>query len=157
MANRKKVAEPPKTENTEFTYTLSKASNSDFDTLYNKEAYCAEGMPNASSDEAAKFLLNYFSKFNGCAKHINFYYCYGKDLNNYYHLTEDNRYPDDLGIFFIDWSNFDRSFDVAGHKGNLRYFSDVVDNNARKEIRKGNPYYKNYHSLYGDDWFYSTI
>ena len=78
-------------------------------------------------------------------------------MNAYYHLSDDNQYPNDLGIFFIDWSNFDRSFKASEYKGNFRYFSDVVDNNARREIRKNNPHYKNYHSLYGDEWFYSTI
>lgn len=78
-------------------------------------------------------------------------------MNTTYHLTTDNRYPDDLEILFIDWSNFGRGFSASKHKGNFRYFSDVVDNNARREIRKNNPHYKNYHSLYGDEWFYNTI
>jgi serine/threonine protein kinase len=33
----------------------------------------------------------------------------------------------------------------------------LIDNNARREILKGNPHYKNYHSLYGDKWFYQTV
>ena len=139
------------------TYTLKKASSSDFEHLYKTEAYCAEGLEKPNSDSTAEVFVNAFSKYNGVASHINFYYCLGKDLNKYYHLTGDNTYPNNLGIFFIDWSNFSKDFAASEHKGKFRYFSDVVDNNARREIRKNNPHYKNYHSLYGDEWFYSTI
>ena len=139
------------------TFTLKKASSSDLDYLYKVEAYCAEGVSNPGSDDTANVFCKHFAKCNGVASNIQMYYCFGKDLNKYYHLTGDNTYPDKLGIFFIDWSNFSKDFDVVGHKGKFRYFSDVVDNNARREIRKNNPHYKNYHSLYGDEWFYSTI
>lgn len=151
---RKKDNAPTEKKNNDtdkFTFSLKKANGSMFDALYDKEVYCAEGMSDASSDKTAKIICDYFSKKPGCARHINMYYCSGKDLNTYYHLTGDNAYDDDLGIFFIDWSNFGSNFDAAENKGKFRYFSDVVDNNAGREIQKGNPYYKNYHSKYGND------
>ena len=156
LKNDNKQRKAPTTAPEDIEYTLEPA-NSKFDYLYNKEAMCAEGLAKCDSDETASFFVNYISKWEGCPKKINFYYCKGKDLNSYYHLTGDNKYPDDLGIFFIDWSNFGKSFSPSEHKGSFRWFSDVVDNNARREIRKGNTYYKDYHSLYGDDWFYSTV
>ena len=136
-------------------YTIKKASGGDFDHLYNTEAFCGEGL--RKTDENIERLVNDISKIKGHPNTIHFYYCTGKDMNTKYYLTTDNRYPDDLEILFIDWSNFGRGFSASKHKGNFRYFSDVVDNNARREIRKNNPHYKNYHSLYGDEWFYNTI
>lgn len=138
-----------------YEYTIKKASGGDFDHLYNTEAFCGEGL--RKTDENIERLVNDISKIKGHPNTIHFYYCTGKDMNTTYHLTTDNRYPDDLEILFIDWSNFGRGFSASKHKGNFRYFSDVVDNNARREIRKNNPHYKNYHSLYGDEWFYNTI
>lgn len=139
------------------SFEAKKASGSIFDHLYKTEAMCAEGLTNPCDENTHKFFASYISKWEGCPNKIYFYYCTGGDLNKYYHLTGDNQYPNDLGIFFIDWSNFNREFDASSHKGKFRWFSDVVDNNARREIRANNPYYKDYHSLYGDDWFYSTI
>ena len=137
--------------------TMIKASSSNFKHLYDTEAMCAEGLKDPDSEETKKLFTDMVSKWEGCPEKVNFYYCSGKDLNNYYHLTGDNRYPNDLGIFFIDTSNFGKEFDASSHKGKFRWFSDVVDNNARREIQKGNKYYDGYHSLYGDEWFYSTI
>ena len=129
------------------------------DKLYNSEAYCAEGLDN--DDESIHKLANAIQdKWIGAKEtdEIYFYRCMGKDLNEIYHLTGSNRYKDDLNILFLDWNaSFSKSFDVSRYKGNFRYFSDVVDNNARREIRKGNEHYKDYHSLYGDSWFYGTI
>lgn len=136
-------------------YTIKKVSGGDFEHLYNTEAFCGEGL--RKTDENIERLVNDISRIKGHPNTIHFYYCTGKDMNTTYHLTTDNRYPDDLEILFIDWSNFGRGLSASKHKGNFRYFSDVVDNNARREIRKNNPHYKNYHSLYGDEWFYNTI
>ena len=157
LKNTKGTTQKDVKVNTEVTYSLKQASSSDLDRLYKVEAFCAEGLKDPDSDDNANFFTSHVSKWEGCPNHVNFFYCRGKDLNTKYYLTDDNMYPDNLGIFFIDWSNFGREFDASGYKGNFRYFNDVVDNNARREIRKNNPNYKNYHSLYGDEWFYSTI
>ena len=137
--------------------TLKKASSSDFKHLYNTDALCAEGLKNPDSEDTMNTFTQVISKWEGCPEKLNFYYCFGKDLNDFYYLTGDNKYPDNLGIFFIDWSNFGKEFKASSHKGKFRWFSDVVDNNARREIQKGNTLYENYHSKYGDKWFYDTI
>ena len=137
--------------------TLTKAGPSDFERLYKTEAMCAEGMKDPDSEDTMRYFTEAISKWDGHPEKLYFYWCRGKDLNKHYHLTGDNQYPDELGIFFIDWSNFGKEFKAYEHKGGFRWFSDVVDNNARREIRKGNKFYENYHSLYGDEWFYSTI
>jgi hypothetical protein len=70
-------------------------------------------------------------------------------MNDFYHLTTDNKYPENnFKILCIDWI-------TAGvrspFKSKWRWFSDVVDNNAKREIAKRNPYYKHYNSIYYGD------
>ena len=143
-------------------YTAKKATGKDFDYLYKTEAMCAEGYADADKDEVHETLAAYISEKWKDVDHdltIKLYYCKGKDLNTYYHLKDDNMYPDDLSILFIDCASLcSPKSPTAGykHKGAFRWFSDVVDNNARREINKGNEFYKNYHSIYGDDWFWGT-
>ena len=69
-------------------------------------------------------------------------------MNSFYHLTGDNAYSDDLTIVCIDWIN---SNVTSPYKGRWRWFSDVVDNNAKREIAKGNHHYDHYHSIYYGD------
>ena len=157
LKNRESKKDTTNDSKNYITFTNQKVSGSQFDNLVKVEAFCAEGMKDPDSDNTCKFFVEHISKWDGHPNQIHFFHCTGKDLNSYYHLTGDNQYPNDLGIFFIDYSNFDKKFKASEYKGNFRYFSDVVDNNARREIRKGNKHYEGYHSIYGDDWFYSTI
>ena len=121
--------------------TLEKATNDILDQLATDDAYCAEGMSNCDKMETAEYFARYaYDNWENIGKHFSCYYCFGKDLNDHYHLTDDNAYPDNLGIFFIDWS-FWPKFDAAKYKYKFRYFGDVVWNNARREKEKGNPYY----------------
>ena len=140
-----------------YDYNLKRVSSpQEFDKLYKEEALCAEGYKDPDKKEEGDRIYDYVQGFGNSVKpHLEFRWCRGSDLNKNYHLTGDNKYPDNLGIFFIYWVGYMDPDDVQ--KGQWRWFSDVVDNNARREIQKGNPYYKDYHSLYGDDWFYSTI
>lgn len=58
----------------------------------------------------------------------------GKDMNDYYGLTEDNAYPDDLNFlaFSLDGLNTGK---LALFKLRMqdRWFDDIVDNNRRRE------------------------
>ena len=51
----------------------------------------------------------------------------GKDMNAHYHLTGTNAYPDDLNIFAI------YPFKGLAMMYGARWFTDVVDNNTRRE------------------------
>ena len=142
----------------EISFTHEKASGKVFDSLVKSEALCAEGLKNPNQKEACELLRKVMVKYANehqirLPNQMHFYWCTGKDINSYYHLTGDNRYNNSLGFFFLDWSNWHDT----PPKFRFRWFSDVVDNNARKEILKGNPHYKNYHSIYGDEWFYKTV
>ena len=92
----------------------------------------------------------------------NIYIVSGEVMNNVYHLTGDNAYQSDFHLMIIDDNNIIEckamvKDDIKFGEHSFRYFSDIVDNNARREIRKGNEWYNDYHSLYGDEWFKSTI
>ena len=56
------------------------------------------------------------------------YHIKGRDMNEHYNLTGDNKYPDDLNILAI-----------ANYGGRLafqygaRWFTDIVDNNELRE------------------------
>ena len=137
------------------------SSKSQFDKLYNTEAFCAEGW-DMKDIENVTDVCNILADMWGLRGSLKFecYWCIGSDMNTTYKLTGDNAYIKDLHFFFIDWQKLPSSFDPARHKANdgldFRYFADVVDNNARREINKGNKFYQDYHSIYGDDWFRGT-
>jgi len=71
-------------------------------------------------------------------------------MNKIYNLTGDNKYGNNLGILAIDWVDVIEKSKYR-YKGQWRWFSDVVDNNAKREIAKGNPSYDHYHSIYYGD------
>lgn len=58
----------------------------------------------------------------------------GKDMNETYHLTGDNRYPDDLHFLAFPLDGLDAG-KLAMFKLQMqdRWFDDIVDNNARRE------------------------
>ena len=51
----------------------------------------------------------------------------GKTMNEYYQLTGTNKYPDDLTIFAI------YPFKGLAMMYGARWFTDIVDNNERRE------------------------
>lgn len=129
-------------------YTKHHVSSSDnvtFDKLYNNDALTAEGMAITKENEDAtcKMIAKWFKTNSGVKDDVavNIYIILGKAMNDHYHLTGNNRYSDNLHIVCIDWVG-------AGvnnpYKGSWRWFSDVVNNNARREIAAGNHYYNNY-------------
>lgn len=61
----------------------------------------------------------------------------GKDMNEYYHLTGDNAYPDDLHFVTIPLKFMDaNAIAIPRFKIGGRWFTDIVDNNARREEEK---------------------
>lgn len=103
------------------------------DEFYEKSALTFEGT--TIDDENLKWLINWLKEHNCEMIKEDFYVISGKTMNNYYHLTGDNAYPDSLTILVIkleDLSNPDNiyipRFEIGG-----RFFTDIVDNNARRE------------------------
>ena len=149
---KKEKKEPPKkAESYSGKYTrvdVSASDKSTFDRLYKNEALTAEGMKIADESDL-EAVNNWFRTYSKCsASNVEIYIIKGKAMNSFYHLTGDNAYSDDLSIVCIDWVN---SKVTSPYKGRWRWFSDVVDNNAKREIAKGNHHYDHYHSIYYGD------
>lgn len=138
-------------------YTKHDVSGSDkatFDKLYNNEALTAEGMAITKDDEDknCRMIAKWFKTNSGIkdAVDVDIYIISGKAMNDYYYLTGKNRYPDDFTIVCIDWIDAGAK---SPYKGAWRWFSDVVDNNAKREIAAGNHHYDHYRSIYyGEYW-----
>lgn len=148
---KEKKETPKKAESYSGKYTrvdVSASDKSTFDRLYKNEALTAEGMKIADESDL-EAVNNWFRSYSKCsASNVEIYIIKGKTMNSFYHLTGDNAYSDDLTIVCIDWIN---SKVTSPYKGRWRWFSDVVDNNAKREIAKGNHHYDHYHSIYYGD------
>lgn len=89
-----------------------------FDFLYDNWAMTWEGLAEESFEEALEECGGENAKG---------YLIKGKDMNAHYHLTGTNAYPDDLNIFAI------YPFKGLAMMYGARWFTDVVDNNTRRE------------------------
>lgn len=89
-----------------------------FDFLYDNWAMTWEGLAEESFEEALEECGGENAKG---------YLIKGKDMNAHYHLTGTNAYPDDLNIFAI------YPFKGLAMMYGARWFTDIVDNNTRRE------------------------
>ena len=89
-----------------------------FDFLYENWAMTWEGLAEESFEEA-------LAECGG--ENAKGYLIKGKDMNAQYHLTGTNAYPDDLNIFAI------YPFKGLAMMYGARWFTDIVDNNTRRE------------------------
>ena len=103
------------------------------DELYDDSALTLEGL-NVQSIEP---FMNWVEETAGLKQKTVYVIC-GKVMNSMYSLTGDNAYPDNLSIVAVKLSDMVNPeamimgrFEVNG----ARWFSDVVDNNARREGR----------------------
>lgn len=91
-----------------------------FDFLYDNWAMTWEGLIEEDFQKAIELCGE------GDAKG---YIITGVDMNKHYGLTGDNKYPDDLTIFAV------YPFRCLAIMYGARWFTDIVDNNARMEGR----------------------
>lgn len=135
-------------------HRVSASDNATFERLYNNEALTAEGVTLADNDKDDMQILYQFNEWFRTnndyygSKPVKFYIILGKNMNSHYHLTGNNSYKDTLHILCIDWIDVGVK---SPYKANWRWFSDVVDNNARREIASGNSFYDHYKSIYYGD------
>jgi hypothetical protein len=67
----------------------------------------------------------------------------GKEMNEHYHLTGDNRYKDDLHFLAFSLDGLDvAKLSLFRLLWDDKWFDDMVDNNSRREREKGNAYYR---------------
>ena len=88
------------------------------DFLYDNWAMTWEGLTEESFEEALEECGGENAKG---------YLIKGKDMNAHYHLTGTNAYPDDLNIFAV------YPFKGLAMMYGARWFTDIVDNNTRRE------------------------
>lgn len=103
------------------------------DALYNRSALTWEGL---TSDEENLNDVKEWLAENGAILNDfepQFHIITGKLMNEIYGLTDTNAYPDDLTIVSVTDINTLKvalaRFQVGG-----RWFDDIVDNNARREV-----------------------
>ena len=83
--------------------------------------------------ENAERYRDYFTGWTGIDKSQPCYHITGNLMNRYYHLKEDNQYPDGINIICFKLDTFQEigkiaivRFEIGG-----RWFDDVVDNRTR--------------------------
>lgn len=104
------------------------------DQLYNDSALTWEGLSEDSIEDAKNWILE-FTNFK--TEEITVYVTKGEKMNEFYALTGDNAYPDDLTIVSFMLSDMKDPMKLAiarFHVGG-RWFDDIVDNNLRRENR----------------------
>lgn len=106
-----------------------------FEKLYNNSAFTFEGLGFDDFDELKDQINECLEEENiGTVKSENFFTYSGKDMNDYYHLTGTNRYPDNLTFvsFLLDGLDIGK---LAMFKLRIgaRWYDDIVDNNLARE------------------------
>ena len=98
--------------------------------LENGSAFTLEGL----AEESIPDLLEWVKQYTPLIKE-DVYVTKGPTINEIYHLTGDNAYPDDCTLVSIkldDMEHYEKivipRFQIGG-----RWFDDIVDNNARRE------------------------
>ncbi len=106
-----------------------------FKKLYNNSAFTFEGLGFDDFDELKDQINECLEEENiGTVKSENFFTYSGKDMNDYYHLTGTNRYPDNLTFvsFLLDGLDIGK---LAMFKLRIgaRWFDDITDANLARE------------------------
>lgn len=92
------------------------------DTFYNGWAMCWEGVKVSPEDE--EWILKEIG-----TEDSELYLIKGQQMNEHYHLTNENAYPNDLNILVLTKYQPNKIAIVYG----ARWFTDIVDNNEKRE------------------------
>lgn len=118
-------------------YNLIHADSNKISELEKGSAITWEGL-NKDDDSLSQAVDFFTTESKGFKVPCDIYWWSGKEFNDKYGLTGDNRYPDDLNFISIP-------LDMWSEMGNLpmlkfqvgaRWLDDIVDNNARREGRE---------------------
>ena len=103
-----------------------------FEEAYKGSYYTITGCGGGLSDW--KIGYEDLMALKGIGKPASWHSFSGKDMNEAYNLTGNNRYPDDLTFlcFPLDGLHIERLAMLKLEMGD-RWFNDIVDNNARIE------------------------
>lgn len=105
-------------------------------TLYTAEALTVVGL----SLESIPDLLGWIRQFTSLRAKYVVYLIKGEALNHFCNNTGNNAYPDDLNIVAVKLDDIKDPMCLAIPRFTIggRWFTDVVDNNRRREREKGN-------------------
>ena len=112
------------------TYVTTKK---ELDSLYNESALTWEGL--LADDEGLKAVENWLKEHNAILDNTEptAHIIKGEFMNEVYKLKGNNAYPEDCTLVSITGINQMKvaipRFQVGG-----RWFDDIVDNNARREV-----------------------
>lgn len=114
-------------------FNIIHCKESDLQELYNDSALTFEGT--TLDDDNLQWLVDWFNEHNCQMKRNDFYVVSGRLMNNAYHLTGSNAYPNSLNILCIKLSDLTEPNNIVMARFEIggRWFDDVVDNNARRE------------------------
>lgn len=84
--------------------------------------------------DEAQLYVDYLKEHTGIREDVAGYIYTGKAMNDHYNLSGDNRYPDDIHFLTIPNVAFESIMAIAIPRLQVggRWFSDIVDNNARR-------------------------
>ena len=104
-----------------------------FDDFYKDSALTIAGM----LPEEAQLYVNYF-KENGVDvdEVIDGYIYTGKQMNEKYHLIDENAYPDDIHFLTIPLKAFKTNIALLRMGIGGRWFDDIVANKVKTECEK---------------------
>ena len=116
--------------------TKELVSDEELDELYDGDALTIEGLATKSIPDLLCWIKQYTPLSANCVVYI----IKGKTLNHFCGNTGDNAYPDDVNIVCIKLSDIKDFIKIAVPRFTIggRWFTDVVDNNRRREREKGN-------------------
>lgn len=105
-----------------------------FQEFYEGCALTFEGMV----PEEAKLYVDFFRNITTVDDSVDGYIVRGAQMNREYHLHGTNAYSDDLNILVLPLEMFASVSRIAIPRMEIggRWFSDIVDNNARREGRE---------------------
>jgi hypothetical protein len=105
--------------------------NEYLDEFFNTSAFTFEGI-DITNKQSNKELEKALRENGYTEDDILAYHYSGKDMNEKYNLTGDNRYPDDLTFLTIPKFYNPMFKMLAG----ARWFDDIVTNNLEREMEK---------------------
>lgn len=113
--------------------TIIDATADDLKKFYDDWSLTLEGIQRSDAETLIDWIEQYTPMIN---KTI--YMVSGKLMNDTYGLTGDNRYPDDLNIMVVMLKDMENANKITMPRFGIggRWFTDVVDNNARREQNK---------------------
>ena len=107
------------------------------DHFYEDWSLTFEGLD--TSEENISFIKEYLDHYGGeINPDFTAWVVPGSLMNEHYSLTGDNAYPDDLHIVVIEQKDIGNVHAIAMPRFQIggRWFTDIVDNNARREEEK---------------------